>query len=244
LALFKRHRLGNRLPSDIADLMDRFGRYEFNPSGNLDGGDMWADTQQPLLEFASNDPSGFLSALATEVTPLGGWTAYGAGRTALNLLNSDDRIGPSYKTVMDGDVDFLRSSGVPPMHVAGYEWERWLERGGTVDTWIPRRPIPSLEEAFISELQLGEVRRLTHLGSAPDSNFIVVKQEEGGRFCALIDAKWSSEDPTRSQSEWKSADTLYGIYIETGLMAQSGAYWHDPELEPYFPLPVPKIPLP
>ncbi len=60
-------------------------------------------------------------------------------------------------------------------------------------------------------------------------------------YFALIDAKWSDEDPHRDQNEWKFANSLYELYIQIGLAMQVPTYWYDRKLEPYFPLPRPSI---
>ena len=142
---------------------------------------------------------------------------------------------------MTAPIEFLRANGVPPMMVKGYQWEYWIDSGGTADTWIPRRPVPLPEEASITELLPGEVRRVTQRTSEIDSNAILVRQNNDGPYCALIDAKYSDEDPRRRQDEWKFAKSLHELYIQIGLVLQVPTYWYDPELEPYFPLPRPKI---
>jgi hypothetical protein len=226
-------------------MMERFGRYEFNPQASAvdpaDIGRLMAD----LYPFASADPDGFLVALAGAVLPVGGWTAYGASRTIWELLSPlasvSIRQHPSYNAIMNAALEFLRTNGVPPMMVKGYEWDYWVNNGGTSDTWIPRRPIPSPDEAPISELQPGETRRVTQRTSEPDSNMILVRRDGEDRYCALIDAKWSDEDPRRVQNEWKFAESLYELYIQIGLAMQVPTYWYDRELEPYFPLQRPRI---
>jgi hypothetical protein len=111
-----------------------------------------------------------------------------------------------------------------------------VNNGGTSDTWISKRSIPSLDEAPISPLQPDEIRRITQQTSEGDSNAILVRQNDDGRYCALIDSKYSDEDPRRVQNEWKFAASLHELYIQIGLVMQVPTYWYDHELEPYFPL--------
>jgi hypothetical protein len=125
--------------------------------------------------------------------------------------------------------------------VKGYIWQYWVNNGETSDTWIPRHPTPSPDEAPISKLQPGEIRRVTQLTSERDSSAILVRQNGDGRYCALVDAKWSDEDPRRVQNERMFAESLYELYIQIGLAMQEPTYWYDRELEPYFPLPRPRI---
>ena len=67
------------------------------------------------------------------------------------------------------------------------------------------------------------------------------ERKSDGQYCALIDARRSDEDPRRVQNEWKFAASLYELSIQIGLAMQVPTYWYDSELEPYFPLPRPKI---
>lgn len=233
---------GNALPPNIVSLMERFGRYEMDPEGSgEDSSKIWMETQSPLRPFATSDPEGFLIALAGAAVPVGGYAVYGASRTLFEFIKPPFDKHPAYIAIMTGAIQFLRANGVPPMRVRPYEWQHWADMGGTRETWLPRRPTPLRDEAPITSLRPGETRKVAQLISRPDSNIILVRQRDDGRYCALIDARQSDEDPTRSQWEWKSAESLYELYIEIGLSQQTPTYWYNPELEPYFPLPRPKI---
>jgi hypothetical protein len=243
MGIFGKRQKQSALPGDIVSKMERFGRYEFNPQANAGGAeDIWG-LMGDLYPIASADPEGFMAAIADAVLPVGGWAVYGASRTIWELLSppTELRHNPSYNAIMNAAIEFLRTNGVPPMMVRGYEWEYWVNNGGTSDTWIPRRPTPSPDQAPISKLQPGEIRRITQLTSESDSNAILVRQNSDGRYCALVDAKQSDEDPRRDQWEWKSAETLYELYIQIGLAMKVPTYWYDRELELYFPLPRPRI---
>lgn len=131
------------LPRDIIPLMERFGHMEFDPQGQgAETGHIWLRLAHLVMPFAQADPAGFLSALANAVLPVGGWAVYGASRAVWEFLSPDHgsplRRDPSYKAIMSAALDFLRSNGVPPMNVRGYEWEYWLDAGGTRDTWLPQ----------------------------------------------------------------------------------------------------------
>jgi hypothetical protein len=246
MGFFRRRQKQPGLPGNIISMMERFGRFEFNPQGSNaeDAGSIWIETQAPLQPFAETDPAGFLVALAEAVLPVGGWAVYGASCTLWDCFGSKIDIfrqHSSYNAIMNASIEFLRANGVPPMMVRGYEWQHWVNNDGTSDTWVPRRPVPSPDEAPISTLQPGETRRVTQLTSEPDSNAILVRQNGDGRYCALIDAKYSDEDPRRVPNEWKFAASLHELYIQIGLAMQVPTYWYDRELEPYFPLPRPKI---
>lgn len=244
MGFFSRRPKQPELPANIVSRLERFGQYEFNSQAYAFDGAELGELVAELYAFASSDPERFLVTLAQVAMPAGGWAVYGASCMLWECFSSDagDLAQHSaYKAIRDGAINFLRANGVPPMRVKGYEWNYWIDNGGTADTWIQRRPIPSPDEAPISKLQPGETRRVTQLTSERDSNAILVRQNSDGRYCAMVDAKQSDEDPRRAQWEWKSAETLYELYIQIGLALQVPTYWYDRELEPYFPLPRPRI---
>ena len=70
---------------------------------------------------------------------------------------------------------------------------------------------------------------------------IIVRRADAGGYEALVDARWSDEDPRRSRSHWKSAESLYDLYAQIGNALQTPSPWHDPELGSFFPLPAPRI---
>ncbi len=245
MGFFSRRQKQPALPSDIVSMMERFGRDEFNPQANAFAAEEIGQLMGNLYSFASTDPDNFLVALAEAVLPVGGWAVYGASRTIWELLSpsasSPIRQHPSYNAIMNAAIEFLRANGVPPMRIRGYEWDYWLDSGGTIDTWVPRLPIPSQEEAPITTLQPGESRKVAQLTSALDSNIILVRRNSDGQHCAFIDARRSDEDPRRAQFDWKFAGSLNELYIQIGLALQTPPYWYDRELGPYFPLPPPRI---
>ncbi|HEX5548018.1 MAG TPA: hypothetical protein VFX24_11455, partial [Ktedonobacterales bacterium] len=124
------------LPRDIVSMMERYGRFEYDPQGSgEDAGSIWSQTQSPLRPFATEDLSGFLAALATAVLPVGGWAVFGAERTMWNLISSPNREDPSYNAIMDASLAFLRTLDRSQGHVTGYEWQHWVANGGTHENW-------------------------------------------------------------------------------------------------------------
>ncbi len=229
-------------PKNVAAMMERFGRHEFyTPESSDDPAAVWSETQEPLLAIASHDADRFLELVADAVVPVGGWSAYGGAHTAWNLLNPPVRELPAYRAIVDASLEFLRSNGVPPMRVNRYEWEHWLSNGGTVNSWLPQLPIPAASASRITDLTAGETRKVAQLSAYPDSNVIFVRLDDDGRYTAVIDAKWSGDDPRRVQNPWKSAGSLYDLYVDLGLGFQVPTFWAEPELMPYFPLPRPRI---
>src|SRR5712691_1539152 len=145
MGFFSRRQKQPALPSDIISMMERFGRYEFNPQTSAYDGEDIGRLMAELYPFASTDPDGFLVALAEAVLPVGGWAVYGASRTIWELLSSSASAhqNPSYNAIMNAALAFLRTNGVSFMMLRGYEQNHWLASGGTMDTWGPRLPTAS-----------------------------------------------------------------------------------------------------
>ncbi len=228
-----------QLPSTIVQMMERFGRHEIDPIGSTDdGGAVFQATQSPLLTMASTDPEGFIRALAHACVPVGGWAVYGAERTVVNVIGTNPP-GQQWLQILDASIEFLRANYVPPMRVPPYAWERFIETGGTAGTWVPLREPPDRQAVSIAPLADGETRRLVKLGPAADANVILVRRD-GDEYIAVIDARWSDEDATRSQNEWKRASDLYDLYLDVAWSTPVWD-WADTEIKPFFPAPKPKI---
>ena len=230
---------GHRLPPGILLMMERFGRHEINiMESSDDGSDVFQATQQPLWAFASEDPDGFVRALADACVPAGGWAVYGAERTVVNLVNVNPGTADWYR-ILDASLDFVRANFVPPIRIPPYAWQRFVEAGGTARTWMPLRDPPPREGARITPFTDGMTRLLVQVGKADNSNRIIARQV-GDEYIAYVDARQSDEDPTRTQWEYKRANTAYDLYVE---VAWSTQVWErlNPEIEPFFPAPKAKI---
>lgn len=225
----------NHLPDNVVPMMERFGRAEFDSNYDDDPLSIWPECQVPLQEFARTDPAGFLQNLAEAVLPTGGWAAYGASHTVFNIVNPPDRAGAAFEAIMDAAIDFLRRNRVPPFRITGHERDYWIAAGGSMADWIPTRPVPTLEEAPISPLGIGESRRLAQLTAAADSNLLFLRHADAGGYVVVIDSKWSNDDPRRGQNDWMTADTLYELYVQVGRSMGETPFEYDSELEPYFP---------
>lgn len=230
-----------RLPQEIVQMMERYGRFDFDAmNAREEGGVIWKETQEPLVPLATEHPDIFVTELARAVLPDGGWAAFGAAHTVWSILGAG-YDHPARKEIMDASVAFLRSNGVPPMRVPGSEWKHWIAGGGTVDTWLPLRPLPPESEARLTPLGAGETRRLAQLESRPDSNAIFVRIGEDGRHEQVVEARYSDEDSSRAQRVYDAADSQYALYEKIGRVLQTPPFWADPELTPFIPLPPPRI---
>ena len=240
MRLFGKKPAGPRLPLDIAARMERFGRHEIDPVGSRDDASaVFAETQQPFLELSRTDPSALIQVLAEACLPVGGWAVYGAERTVVNLIGTDSP-DPKWLTLLDGSIEFLRSNFVPPMRVAQYAWMRFVDNGGTSNTWLPLRSSPDRESTALTPLRPGEERRLLVMAPEQDANVILVREDGNGEVVAVVDARQSDDDPTRSQWEYKRAGDLHALYADVAWSCQVW-HWCDPELEPFFPAPKARI---
>jgi hypothetical protein len=58
---------------------------------------------------------------------------------------------------------------------------------------------------------------------------------------AIVDARYSDDDPTRARWVWHRAPTLYQLYLQVGRSLQTPPHWVTSELEAYVPLPPPRV---
>jgi len=222
---------------------ERFGRSEYDPVENR-----WPwpsstlDFVAPMYERYQADPDGFMATLANIADETGGWAAYGAEKLMFEIAGGSGSEELSvYDRIMKASLGFLRSLGVPPKMLTGYEWDYWLRIGGTIESWIPRRPTPTQDEAPISPLGIGQTRRLAQLFPDPESNVFLVQRAQDGSYCWIIDARYSDEDTRRTRRVHKTSHSLHDLYAQIGLSLQTPPYWCDSGLEPYIPLPSPSL---
>lgn len=220
----------------------RFGRHMYDPFDKASNWPaVWTDFVAPVYATYQANPDAFLADLADRAERTGGWVAYGAERLMHEVSGRTHRSGTAYRRILEASLGFLRASGVPPMKVTGYEWDYWIDSGGDNETWVPRRPTPTMEQAPITDLGFADTRRLAQLTEDSNSNVFLVQRSMDGRYCWVVDARYSDEDLRRSQRVNLTADSLHEIYVRVGLSLQIPCYWYDRELEPYFPLKSPSF---
>lgn len=235
------------LPPDIVPLMDIYGRSKFDIRGTgvaqgLDTSRAWM-LEPDLYPVAQADPDTFVTALATATLPVGGWTVFGAARLIRELLGHE-YSHPAADEIREAGLQWLRDNGVPAaLFVAPVDWEFWLEHGGKMEPWLPLRASYHPEDAPITELQAGELRRVARHTSHPDSNEVYVRRNGDRDYVVVVDAPRSDEDPSRSRFETMHAETLRDVYKEMGAGLQMLPYWCDSELEPFIPYGRPLIPV-
>lgn len=234
------------LPSDIVPLMEMFGCSEFDARGT--GVARGVDTSRKgtleadLYFVAQADPDAFVTALATAILPVGGWAAYGASRLIASLLGHE-YSHPASDEIREEALQWLRDNGVPPMKIAEVDWVFWNEHGGKTEPWLPLRPGFHPEEAPITDLAIGEMRRVAQIMPDADLNVVYVRRDDDHAYVVVVDAPHSDEDARRSQFETARAETLRDLYAEMGAGLQMLPYWCDGELAAFIPYDHPRIPV-
>ncbi len=235
MAIFSSRARAPRLPDDAVSRLERFGRFEFDPVGtDIDTSDVWGELQAPFLPFAQSDPEGFARALADAVLPVGGFALFGASRSVWNLVGSDFS-SPAHDAVRMAALEFFRANGVPGNRLSADDRRFWQENRS--EPWLVGRPRPTREEARIEPLAPGELRRAAQLTAAGDSHVVYVAAAHDGRFVAVVDARTSDTDSTRSRFDWTSADTLHDLYTRIGETFRTPVHWVADELRPFVPPP-------
>jgi hypothetical protein len=228
----------------LVNLLDRFGRDAFDPLGVLGLPPQPSfDFMEvlPLIEQAGTDPARFTAAMQSVAAEPPTWAMYGACRLMFEAFSMEAAAGPDRAVVVDGGIRFLRAYGVPPMHVPGFIWNRFIATGGTIQTWLPARPVPGHGDVTLTPLAPGETRLVAILTAAPDSNRILASKL-GDQFAQVVEARTSDDDPTRTTWVNQQGPTLHDLFIAIGSALQSPTHWHHPELEAFIPLPRPALP--
>ncbi|WP_431914377.1 hypothetical protein [Micromonospora carbonacea] len=229
------------LPADLEERLARFGRFTFDPGGgDTDADEVLRTLLHPLYPVAQADPARFLTTLRDRALPAGGWAVYGAAHLVWELLGGGVEH-PAHHDLMTASLGFLRERGVPNSRLKGYEWEYWLNRRAAGEPWLVGRPKPTPQEAPVTPLRDGELRRVAQLWPEPDSNVLYVRRDPDGSHVLVVDARWSDDDPTRHRDDCARADTVEELYSQFGTNLQTPPFWCHPELEPYFPLPAPRL---
>jgi hypothetical protein len=183
-----------RLPHDIGARFARYGRME------LLGHDSGEDPMRvyasfaPIREYARAAPDAYAHEVLALAPPPSSWATYGAGRSTWGMLNLPRT--PAVASLLDTSIGFLSAHGLPPKNVTGVEWSRWIESGGTNDSWLPIRTPPTPEQVVIPEIGVGQEVLLACTTSAADANrFLLRRIDEHLRLGRRCSAKRRKPDP-------------------------------------------------
>jgi hypothetical protein len=127
-----------RLPPGFAQILEQYGRWEFDPQGSGVAAPRIGDDplEVALYLLAQPDHDAFIRAVAAVAIPTGGWALYGGTRAVWNSVGTDVQH-PDYLAMLDGSIEFIRRQGYGMMHLAGFEIERWNQTRGQVEEWRP-----------------------------------------------------------------------------------------------------------
>jgi hypothetical protein len=103
---------------------------------------------------------------------------------------------------------------------------------------VPRNP-PSRETASISPLPIGDERRISVLSASEDSKALYVKHADENTYVWLLDMPDGLGG--RAREERGAAADLYELYSMLGQSTPVPGAWLDPEFEPFFPYPSPRL---
>lgn len=231
----------HRLPRDVAQRFARYGRLELlGPASGEDPMAVFA-AMAPVRQYAADDHDAYVSDVLALNLPEESWAAYGAGRSAWDMLRL--RETPEVLKLINNGIAFLRRHGVPPMQVCGYEWKRWISAGGTIESWLPTRTPPKPEDAKLPDLEIGAELLVARVAAADDANKVIIRRTGPDTYEWVTDARQNESDPTRTRWVNDSAASVYDLFYKIGRILQTppDGYSH-PALEPFFPLRRPSLP--
>ncbi len=234
------------LTPDLVTLATRVGRHDWDPAGSGDDEASIARGVLALAITAHADPAAFLQRLAVACLPAGAWAAYGAERLALRLFGpqSSLRCQPAWCALLDRSLALTRTRLLPYPLLPAYLAEHFEVEGGDPEDWLPFSEEPDPEEASITPLGANEVRKV--LEGRAGSDVTVTVRLDGAHVVGLVELVVPAGDgqPTgtavRATVECWRAHHLYDLYIDIAWAFPFRA-WADPELEPFFPGPIPRL---
>lgn len=226
-----------KLPPNIVDEMEKYGRakwdgeYEILDSGPYDA---------YLRDLPAAEQLQWLGDLKEAVVPVGGWACYGAATTVEAAMSHPLDV-PAYHELFAASLDFQREAGVWEDALSINERRFWrAEHPG--EAWQTPRRQPSRDEAKITPLDDGELRKVVVMMNIPDSNEVLVTRTDGGTVLSIMDMPVErGTDKGRTREVAHEADDLYTLFAHISYHMRVPNHWVDPELEPFFPFPSPRI---
>ncbi|MGH3798440.1 MAG: hypothetical protein ACRDR6_31055 [Pseudonocardiaceae bacterium] len=125
MALFRRK--GRSLPLGYGRGLAAWGEHLVGQNPRFDPSDL-ADLD--VMDFASEDPDGFVDAMALEIAGHGSAAALGACETIHHTLQLNVN-SPAWWQLVDQANDYLRESGILWRSLKAYQQQRWKEAHGS-----------------------------------------------------------------------------------------------------------------
>ncbi len=222
-----------RIPADIASQMARYGQDRWHGAYDIFEPGPWDDI---LRGMPPDDQRAWVAALSDVIVPLGGWAAYGAEETVMKAMAHPIDL-PAYRAILDASLEFQRSSGIWESQLSPDERIYWSDQHPGEPWMVPAAP-PSRADAVITDLAIGEERRVVVMTKSPTSNEVYVSRRAADTYVASVEQGTGSE---RTRNDTSSAGSLYDLYCLFGQVMVMPNHWTDPELEPFFPFPHPRL---
>jgi hypothetical protein len=222
------------VPQVTRSELERYGRQKISSADSADW-EFAGDLELRSYYWAKDNSTGFLHAIA-ETAAGGGWAALGAARLQIEAIGFQEG-NQEFDTIMRHALNFLRSRGIPKLYLTGYENGWWADNSNG-EPWLIGRPAPDLAAAPITPLANDEMRHIADMGPQGNDNKIFVTKSSDG-YKAVIRGRNSDEDPTITQFDWLTAQTLHQLYVRIGDAFATPKPWMIGELVPYIPLPEP-----
>jgi hypothetical protein len=109
-----------RLPADIVEKLDMWGRFRFDPHGaDIDVSEI-GTLEHDMWELAQADSDAFVSSIAAAVLPRGGWAVYGGAHMVMSVIGGAPNH-PAFDELMAASLEVLIASGAPTVHLNPYE---------------------------------------------------------------------------------------------------------------------------
>lgn len=225
------------LPAYIVPRMAEYGRARWNHQydpfepGPFDGA---------LQAMPPDAQRAWVAALSEAVVTAGGWAVMGAQATVMKMTSHLADL-PAYRAIMDAALDFQRSAGVWEFQLSITEKLYWHEQHQN-ESWLVRRDPPPRAATALTPLPVGQERKVAVMSNVPDSNEVYASHPEADRYVAIVEAPLErGSGRGRVRQEADTADSLYDLYCKLGEAMKLPNHRVDPELEPFFPYPSPRI---
>jgi hypothetical protein len=191
---------------------------------------------EELRKLPPDAQRSWVAALSEAVLPVGGWAVFGAEQTVMLAMSHPVDL-PAYRAILESALEFQRAAGVWQFQLSINEKVYWSMHHAD-EPWLTPRDAPARETAAITELPVGQERKIAVMTKSPTSNEVYVGRPDTSTYVAIVE-RGSADERERELAE--SAGSLYDLYWKVSRAMMLPNYWVDPEFERFFPFPLPRI---